>query len=290
MSVDGIAYWNVQVMKRWRRSQSAAEARDLEAFWDGRAEAFNQRTVQRSARDYATALVHCIQEKAHLQASDTCLDLGCGTGSLALPLARRLNCVTACDISAQMLHFLEARAQQAHQANIVTRHGRWMDFVPARDVGPHDIVIAHRSLGLIACDRSGMPDFVTCIGKMHQLTRRAAFIIPRAFGVPDDDEFRRLFPECAGNPAVRFSDLTTLNLLHAMGLFPRLEYLPLRQVQQFGSLDEEVAAFRQFFQLEGTRRLRRLHDYLSRYAIREGGEYSMRTVTRVMVMWWLKEG
>jgi SAM-dependent methyltransferase len=289
MSTDGIAYWNVQVMKRWKRTQSADEARDLETFWDGRAEAFNERTGQRSARDYDTALVHCIADKAKLQPTDTCLDLGCGTGSLALPLARRLKCVTACDISGQMLGYLEARARQAHQDNIVTRHGRWMDLVPSRDVGPHDIVISHRSLGLIACDRDGSPDFVTCIARMHHLTRRAAFIIPRAFGVPDDDEFRRLFPECTGGPAERFSDLTTLNLLHAMGLFPRLDYVPLRQVQQFHSIDDEVAAFRHFFQIDGLRQLKRLHEYLARYALRQDDQYSMRTVTRVMVMWWLKE-
>jgi SAM-dependent methyltransferase len=289
MRTNEVAYWNVQMMKRWRKGPALLAARDLEAFWDGRTNAVEQEASDPSFLDYAAALVGCIQAKARPLPTDTGLELGVGTGSLALPLARRLSSVTVCDASEQMLQRVSAEARQEGLAPIGAVHRRWMDVMPYRDIGAHDIVIAHRSLELIACDRSGSPNFVDCIAKMDQLTRRAAFIIPQAFSLPDDGEFRALFPECMGGPPVRFSDLTTLNLLSAMGLCPRLEYVSIRKTHQFRSIDEEVAAFRHFFRLDGVRRLKRLGEYLAKSATRQSHGYSLRTVTKAMVMWWPKE-
>jgi len=288
MATDDTAHCSVRLMKVWRKCHPPGEASDLEAFWDSRADAFDRRCADRSSRDYAAALVRRIHELARLQPADTCLDLGCGTGSLALPLAKRLGSVTACDISGQMIRHLQARARQEHLDNVVALQRRWMDLVPFRDIGAHDLVIAHRSLSVIACDREGTPDFVDCITRMNQLARRAVFIIPRAFDLPADDQFADQFPEFARGPAGRAADLATLNLLFAMGIFPCLDYVSLRQVRRFASVEEEVAGFGYYFGVTAKRRLKRLGEYLTRHATRHDDGYSLPTATRVLLMWWPK--
>jgi hypothetical protein len=288
MRTDEVTYWNVQMMKRWRKTPAASGRRDRKESGKGSPTAALE-SAEPASPEYAAAVIDCIQQRARLQPGDTCLDLGGGAASLALPLARRVSLVTACDATAQKLQDLEAQARQQGLANVITLSRRWLDVEPFWDVGPHDIVIAHCPLGAISCDRNGTPDFVKCLSRIHELTRRAAFIIPPAFSLPDDGGFRTLFPECAGGPPVRFSDLTTVNLLHAMGLFPRLEYQLLRQTHRFHSIDGEVAEFRRVFQLDGLRRLKRLGDYLARSAVRQDDGYALRTVTRLMIIWWSKD-
>ena len=91
MRTNEVAYWNVQMMKRWRKSPAALEARDLEAYWDGRASALDPKVPDPSSLNYAAALIGCILERARLQGSGTCLDLGCGTGALTRAIADRLD-------------------------------------------------------------------------------------------------------------------------------------------------------------------------------------------------------
>jgi SAM-dependent methyltransferase len=58
---------------------------------------------------------------ANPQPSDHCLDLGAGTGFITLPLARRVHCVGAIDISSAMLELLTANAKAAGVENIRTQ-------------------------------------------------------------------------------------------------------------------------------------------------------------------------
>jgi hypothetical protein len=188
-----------------------------------------------------------------------------------------------------MLRHLGARAQKAGIQNIVTVHKRWMDTEPGRDVGSHDLVMSHRSLGVIACDRDGSPDFVGCIRKMNQLARRFVFIIPRAINLPDDDEFEALFPECRSGLTGRFYDLMTYNLIHALGYFPCLEYIRLEQEHTFPSIEDEVAALCRNFRFTRKGRENQLADYIRSRAQRRGQGYSMPTRARLKVLWWAKE-
>lgn len=60
------------------------------------------------------------------------LDIGCGTGTYALPLAQRAKHVTAVDASATMLTQLQAEAERARISNVATILASWQaaEIVP----------------------------------------------------------------------------------------------------------------------------------------------------------------
>ena len=81
-----------------------------------------------------------------LRPGESVLDVGCGSGALALPLARAGHDVVALDFSAGMLEVLRRRASEDGLRNVRTIHAGWDDDWRAAGVGGADVVIASRSL------------------------------------------------------------------------------------------------------------------------------------------------
>ena len=71
--------------------------------WDKAAPGFYKRTRK---DDYQDALF----DKLILDENDNVLDVGCGEGSVTIPLARRVKKVIGLDSSPKMLEYLEKRA------------------------------------------------------------------------------------------------------------------------------------------------------------------------------------
>jgi cyclopropane fatty-acyl-phospholipid synthase-like methyltransferase len=58
----------------------------------------------------------------------TLIDLGCGTGSLAIEAAKRCREAVAVDVSRSMLRFVETRAAAAGLRNLRTAHGGFLSY------------------------------------------------------------------------------------------------------------------------------------------------------------------
>ena len=107
--------------------------------WDNVAPKFKN---QRGKNDYPKKLL----EKIKLDADDTVLDIGCGSGIITIPLAQKARKVTALDISRKMLQLLEENAVEECLTNINPVNRRLEDVLLTRDIEPHDVVVASRSL------------------------------------------------------------------------------------------------------------------------------------------------
>ena len=86
-----------------RRSSFGART---SADWDRRAK---RRSQGEGDSDYSLALL----ARMDLTGAKTALDIGCGTGNLAIPLAKRLRKVHALDFSPEMLRYLERNRKRA---------------------------------------------------------------------------------------------------------------------------------------------------------------------------------
>ncbi len=97
--------------------------------------------------------------------ADSVLDIGCGPGRLAVPIAQRCARVTALDVAPAMLEVCQENARQAGLTNLQTRLLNWEDAVIGENIDPHDVVIASRSVG--------MRDLV----KLNQAARKHVYIL-----------------------------------------------------------------------------------------------------------------
>lgn len=68
-------------------------------------------------------------EKLKITKEDLVLDLGCGTGAIALNLARYCKKVICVDISSEMLDILESKAKKQNITNIETHCGGFLTYL-----------------------------------------------------------------------------------------------------------------------------------------------------------------
>ena len=111
VGAGALAVWWVGV--RVARSRGVDDA----AFWDGIAEKYAKQPVANpDAFDAKIAIT-----KSHMKATDVVLDIGCGTGSLALRLAGSAAEVHGLDISSEMTRIASEKAR-AEDCDNVTFH------------------------------------------------------------------------------------------------------------------------------------------------------------------------
>ena len=88
-------------------------------WWDGIADEYAAKPI-----DNVPAYERKLEiTRARLAPEQTVLDIGCGTGSLALELAPHVEHVHAMDISAEMLRHGRRKAAAAGADNVTFHHG-----------------------------------------------------------------------------------------------------------------------------------------------------------------------
>ncbi|NPV62126.1 MAG: class I SAM-dependent methyltransferase [Methanotrichaceae archaeon] len=114
-------HWRSLSQNRRRGPQSAL-------FWDRRAEGYS-RNISGQRRQKRTEEVFELIKTTGIELHGAeVLDIGCGPGTLALPLARMGAKVTAVDISAEMLKQLQKRAAEEDLALEKTVLSSWSDI------------------------------------------------------------------------------------------------------------------------------------------------------------------
>ncbi len=147
-----------------------------------------------------------------LHGARTLLDVGCGPGTLALPLARQLETVVALDYSAAMLDQLKARAAAEGLSNIRGLLRAWED--DWSDVPVCDIAIASRS--------TTVGDLEAAVDKLQRHARLRVALTVLVGGSFVDPRLAELL--AVDMP--RLPDhLLLLGMLHARGIQPRVDFI-----------------------------------------------------------------
>jgi len=208
--------------KNWRRKGPAD--------WDRKAASFARRT----ARSMYT------EEFLRLMAPQpgwSVLDVGCGPGTLALPIAERTQRVTALDFSGAMLDILRQRVAERGLGNITTHKLAWQDNWQEHDIKPHDVAIASRSLAV--------PDLKAALERLCRFATCRICITDRVgHGPMDPDAFAALGRDLNSGPDFIY----TVNLLYQMGFLPEVAYIRLEEYLSYpdfsGAMDSYTWMFR----------------------------------------------
>lgn len=160
----------------------------------------------------AGGYVQAFLARLHLRPGDTVLDVGCGPGTLALPLAPQVREVLALDNSAGMLAELRRRAALQGIANVHTLLRAWED--DWSDLPVTDIAIASRS--------TLVDDLEAALHKLAAHARRQVCLSYPVGGSFVDPAIL----DVAGVQLPRVPDhFLLLGMLQRMGIVPTVELL-----------------------------------------------------------------
>lgn len=209
--VDWEARWKAIIADR----ASMAAGHSDPHYWDRRAKTF-ARTTQARAADFLAVL------EPFLSPRKTLIDVGAGAGRHAVPLADRLEWVTAVEPSEGM------RAQIPPRDNMTVVASTWEDA----EVAPADLVICSHVL-------YGVADPVPFLSKMSRAARERVFVLMRETDLPHPGaEIRRRVLGDAGPRMPRFSDL--FMLLLQMGVTPDVCFVSYPITQHYADMEEAM--------------------------------------------------
>ncbi|MDD1673495.1 MAG: class I SAM-dependent methyltransferase, partial [Methanomicrobiales archaeon] len=180
---------------------------DPATVWGRRAAAYHRFTCEGdSATEQELAMLD-------LRPGDTVLDVGAGTGRLAVPIARSVAQVTALDPSGGMLSILKERMAAEGRNNYSTIQMKWEDVLIGRDLEPHDLVIAAFSLGFF--------DLGAALRKLDAASWRAVYLFWHAGEWRSREEmelYRTVFGEEVAMQKGYPDYIFPVNILHDAGI------------------------------------------------------------------------
>ncbi|MEN8140569.1 MAG: class I SAM-dependent methyltransferase [Thermodesulfobacteriota bacterium] len=218
---DSLPDWNLLYQQARRRK---SWRRKKKGDWNRRAADFAKRTAD---SDFARLFIERMAPEPHWRV----LDVGCGPGTLALPLAPLVKEVTALDFSPAMLEQLADRQQAAGISNIHGQLRSWDD--EWQEIPPHDVCIAARSLAVT--------DLRAALVKLAAWSRHKVFIADRVGAGPFDPElFASLGRDFEPGPDYIY----TVNILFQLGIRPTIDYLEFDQQRTYADRNTALAACR----------------------------------------------
>jgi SAM-dependent methyltransferase len=213
-------------IKRWGEIVEAREkdgaGHSDPGYWDRRASSF-ARSTQSRVDDFLRVL------EPYLSPRKTLIDVGAGAGRHTVPLAERLEWVTAVEPSEGM------RSHIAPSDNITVVASSWEDAA----VAPADLVICSHVL-------YGIADPVPFVTKLERSARERVFVMLRQTDLPHAaTEVRRRLRGDERARLPRFSDL--FMLLIDMGIAPDVVFISYPIRTHYADMDEAMTDVRGMF-------------------------------------------
>jgi SAM-dependent methyltransferase len=206
----------------------------------------------------------------------TALDVGAGFGALTVPLARRLDHVTALEPSPAMAAALRRAIARAGTANVTLVPARWGETPLPR----HDLVVCAHVGPLL---REGSPFF----RDVGAVAARAVVVVQDAGGGDGKFFFDELYPALLGRPYERRGDPdAAVRALAALGIAPRVTTLHYRSDQPFATLDEACDFWMTYLRQERDDARAFLRDFLAVRLTRDARGWRARFRKRVRIISW----
>ncbi len=259
--------WNSE----WMRLSDRHEVPHDAAFWDRRARDFR-------GGDEDSPYVSGFMAYMCLRPGESVLDVGCGSGALALPLARAGHDVVGLDFSAGMLQVLRRRASEGGLRNVKTVQAGWEDDWRAAGVGPADVVVASRSLDV--------RDLRAALQKLDAFARRRVCIT-----LPADGLFypQLLAHAAVGRPTARRGDRPmAVNVLLQMGIEAEVRSLEHASASRYESREAALESLRRVVAPADENEMSALERYVAEHLVETtgaGGRREWKLEPEVTVPW-----
>jgi len=264
------ADWN----RAWRemRTSKPSPARHAK-FWDGRSRSFAKHVTRTG---YAEKFLEIMEPRPEW----TVLDMGCGAGTLALPLADKVQTITAVDFSERMLSILREECLAKNINNIRMVHAGWEDDWVKVGLGQYDVAIASRSL--VVDDLKGT------IAKLNHAARKSVFIVTVVGDGPHD---RRAYEAVGRELQVGPDYIYNYNVLYQMGIYAKVDFITQQVQDTYAEREEAMESVRWMFPEITREEEEKLDAYMTRHLTCRDGLWMLDYAkpVRWAVLWWEKE-
>ena len=242
---------------------------DIE-FWEERSSSFAQHAGK-------TRYPNEFLKLMRLAPDLTVLDMGCGGGALAIPLAAKVRKVTAVDFSPNMLAIVGDICRERNITNIETILGEWDSDWASLGIGKYDIAIASRSLHA--------EDSAPYIRKLINAARRQVFISSPEGDGPLDTKLL----DFVGRKGPTKPDYRRLmDIIQSMGIRADVSFIDGDQTNKWPTFEEAVEGQKWMFFNATRQEDERIRLYLEQNLIRKDGMVQLpyERTYHWAVMWW----
>ncbi len=257
---------------KWENFWAEKLSNKKDKDWDKAAAGFFKRTKK---DDYNKALFDMLI----LDEDDTVLDVGCGEGSITIPLSKKVKKVIAWDSSRKMLEFLEKRVNENNITNIESVL-KPIEEITYDGVGDVDVVVCSRSLNSIVPIRD-------VLSELNKIANKYVFIT--VFG-PENKKIERDFDSEIGIKNENFPDYNYFfNILFNMGIYPNVVRFDLDNYREYDSVEEAMDNGRFRLDLYNDDEKLKLREYLERILTKDsetGKLYNINDKADWIMFWW----
>ena len=250
---------------------------ECSSIWNSKESA---RRFWKMARENGAERINNTIEGMALTPQSRVLDIGAGPGTLAVPIARQVACVTAVELSECMMAVLRENLDEYGLGNVDCIHKDWEEVDAETDLsGPYDVVFASYSLG--------MKDIKASVRKMLDVCSGYVYLYWFAGETSWDKDSRKLWPSLHGCEYSSGPKCDVLyNVLYEMGIYPNVETFPFEHINRFEDLEEALEHFGPHYGIETEAQNKILKDYLTVVLEEENGGLIHRGWSTRVKVWW----
>jgi SAM-dependent methyltransferase len=245
-------------------------------FWDRRARGFHRSTRESASSDpFYTRVRECVN------ASESILDVGAGTGRFSLALAPYARQVIALEPNAAMLSYLRAEIEANGVSNITTVQSRWED-APA-DLRAEIVICCHVLYPIL--------DIEPFLRKLHSASQQACYLYLRATHI--DALTAPLWRHFHGDERqLPPGSIHALDVLYELGIYAQVEVVKAPYTLNYPTLQDAEDELIEQLILEDTPPTREklrtlLENWLSEQADHTWSSPQQEVVSTIL--WWTRD-
>lgn len=263
--IDWAYFWAQELEKKTDRKKD----------WDKAAKTFHKKNRK---DDYKNELFNNLI----ISKDDTILDIGCGEGSITIPVSKKVKSITGLDSSKEMLKLLNKRAKKRNITNINTIQMS-IEELKYEELGNYDVVIASRSL-------NGIIPIKETLTEINKIANKYVFIT--LFG-PNNWIIEKEFQEYLGNETNEFpSYLYLIHILEDLGIYANMKRLEINDYRKYSSIEDAMDNGKFRLDLLNDGEIKKLKTYLKDILTEDpetGQLYNKRDKSDWILIWWKKE-